>query len=134
MVEIKIPIHSDSDIVTARQKGRELASQVGFVSPDLVLIATAISELARNIVLYAGNGEIILDLVQDPANGKQGMTVVARDQGPGILDVDRALEEGYSTSRSLGLGLPGVKRLLDEFDIVSQVGQGTTVTVTKWKR
>lgn len=134
MVEIKIPIHSDSDIVTARQKGRELASQVGFVSPDLVLIATAISELARNIVLYAGNGEIILDLVQDPANGKQGMTVVARDQGPGILDIDRALEEGYSTSRSLGLGLPGVKRLMDEFDIVSQVGQGTTVTVTKWKR
>lgn len=134
MVEIKIPIHSDSDIVTARQKGRELAGQVGFVSPDLVLIATAISELARNIVLYAGNGEIILDLVQDPANGKQGMTVVARDQGPGILDIDRALEEGYSTSRSLGLGLPGVKRLMDEFDIVSQVGQGTTVTVTKWKR
>lgn len=129
--EISVPIVADSDIVTARQKGRELAVRLGFASADLALIATAISELARNIVLYAQKGEIILSTVED--SNSYGIGVVARDSGPGIPDVERALQEGFSTSRSLGLGLPGVKRLMDQFDIVSEAGRGTTVTVKKWR-
>lgn len=126
-----MPIQSDSDIVTARQKGRELATQLGFVSTDLALIATAISELARNIVLYAKRGEIILNLAED--GSRRGIAVTARDEGPGIVDIEQALRQGYSTSGSLGLGLPGVRRLMDEFDIVSQVDRGTTVAVKKWR-
>lgn len=128
---IRVPIHSDVDIVIARQKGRELATKIGFTPADLALIATAISELARNIVLYAQEGEIAISAVED--SGKKGIAMVARDEGPGIPDIERALQEGYSTSKSLGLGLPGVKRLMDDFDIVSEVGRGTTVTVKRWK-
>lgn len=128
---VEVPIHSDADIVTARKIGRELARELGFTSGDLALIATAISELARNIVLYAQEGEIVLTTVE--GGGRRGIAVTARDQGPGIVDVERALQEGYSTSRSLGLGLPGVKRLMDEFEIRSEVGHGTTVSVRKWK-
>lgn len=117
--------------MTARQKGRELAKQLGFVSTDLALIATSISELARNIVLYAKNGEIVLHVIED--GFRSGIAVSARDEGPGIIDVEQALSQGYSTSGSLGLGLPGVRRLMDEFDIVSQPGRGTTVTVKKWR-
>jgi len=126
-----VPVNADIDIVTARQKGRELARELGFTSTDLALIATAISELARNIILYAKTGKIILDVSEN--GSRRGIKVVARDDGPGIPDVERALEEGFSTSRSLGLGLSGVRRLMDEFDIVSEVGHGTTVTVKKWK-
>jgi serine/threonine-protein kinase RsbT len=129
--EITVPVHADIDIVTARQKGRELARELGFTSTDLALIATAISELARNIILYANGGEILLGVSEN--GSKRGVKVVARDDGPGIPDVELALEEGFSTSRSLGLGLSGVRRLMDEFDIVSEVGRGTTVTVKKWK-
>ncbi|MBI4526137.1 MAG: anti-sigma regulatory factor [Deltaproteobacteria bacterium] len=125
-------IATDTDIVAARQKGRELALQLGFSSTDLALIATAISELARNIITYAGQGEIGLRIIRK--NGERGIAVMARDHGPGIEDIDKAMEDGYSTSRSLGLGLPGVKRLMDEFEIVSKPGNGTTVTVKKWKR
>lgn len=130
--EASVPISSDADIVAARQKGRALAAQMGFASTDLTLIATAISELARNIVLYARRGEIVLKPVED--GHKRGVVVIARDDGPGIPDVGQALQSGYSTSGSLGLGLPGVRRLMDEFEIVSEVGKGTTVTVKKWKR
>lgn len=130
--EARVPISSDADIVVARQKGRALAAQLGFPSTDLTLIATAISELARNIVLYAKQGEVAMRPVMD--GSKRGIVVVARDEGPGIPDVRRAMESGYSTSGSLGLGLPGVRRLVDEFEIVSEVGKGTTVTVKKWKR
>ncbi|MGH7767620.1 MAG: anti-sigma regulatory factor [Candidatus Binatia bacterium] len=129
--EISVPVNADIDIVTARQKGRELARELGFTSTDLALIATAISELARNIILYANTGQIILAVSENGT--KRGIKVVAHDDGPGIPDVERALEEGFSTSRSLGLGLSGVRRLMDEFDIVSEVGHGTTVTVKKWK-
>jgi serine/threonine-protein kinase RsbT len=129
--EISVPVNADIDIVTARQKGRELARELGFTSTDLALIATAISELARNIILYANTGQIVLAVSENGT--KRGIKVVARDDGPGIPDVERALEEGFSTSRSLGLGLSGVRRLMDEFDIVSEVGRGTTVTVKKWK-
>ena len=129
---MRVPIDCDSDVVAARQKGRELASQCGFPSTDMAVVATAISELARNIVRYAVRGEIILRLIDD--NGRRGVEVVATDEGPGIPDVTLAMQDGYSTSGSLGLGLPGVRRLMDEFEITSDFGKGTTVTARKWKR
>ena len=130
--EIQVPINSDQDIVAARQKGRSLAAALGFSSGDATLIATAISELARNIITYAKSGEILLTVINGSA--RQGIQLVARDQGPGIPDVQQALRDGFSTSGSLGLGLPGVKRLVDEFEIVSEEKRGTTVTAKKWKR
>jgi serine/threonine-protein kinase RsbT len=128
--ETCIPIACDLDIIRARQTGRTEASKLGFSSTDLTLIATAISELARNIVMYAREGEMIVRLVR--CSERQGIVVIARDKGPGIADVRQTLQDGYSTSRSLGLGLPGVRRLMDEFEVESQVGQGTIVTVKKW--
>jgi len=130
--EIRIPIDSESEIVTARQQGRALAAPLGFSRVDLTLIATAISEVARNIVVYAQRGEIVLSLADQ--GSRRGIVVVARDDGPGIPDLAQAMQDGYSTSRSLGLGLPGAKRLMDEFDIVSQVGKGTTIVMKKWAR
>ncbi|HZX30895.1 MAG TPA: anti-sigma regulatory factor [Rhodocyclaceae bacterium] len=129
--EVRIPIRSDGDIVTARQMGREMATKIGFSGTDLTVIATAISEVVRNIVVYAGSGELLLAPAQYGA--KQGLLIEARDQGPGIADIDLAMMDGYSTGGSLGLGLPGAKRLMDEFDLTSAVGQGTTVTMKKWK-
>lgn len=130
--ETRVAINSDKDIVLARQKGRALATELGFGSGDATLIATAISELARNIVSYAGKGQITLTRV----NGvnRQGLSVIASDNGPGIPDIRQALRDGFSTSGSLGLGLPGVRRLMDEFEINSQSGRGTTVVVKKWKQ
>lgn len=130
--EVSVRINGDTDIVSARQKGRSLASTLGFSSSELTLIATAISELARNIVLYAKQGEIVLRLLE--RGDQRGVMVRASDQGPGIPDIRRALQGGFSTSRSLGLGLPGVRRLMDEFEIESRVGYGTTITARKWKR
>jgi serine/threonine-protein kinase RsbT len=127
-----VSIDCDADIVTARQKGRELASKCGFPTTDLAVIATAISELARNIVRYALHGEIVLRLVRDPL--KRGVEVVATDDGPGIPDVSLAMQDGYSTSGGLGLGLPGTRRLMDEFEITTDFGKGTKVTVRRWKR
>ena len=130
--EIVVPVRSDADVLLARQKARALAQPLRFSSSDVTLIATAISEIARNILSYAGNGTVVLRLAQ---RGKtRGLTVVARDQGPGITDLERAMEDGFSTSGGLGLGLPGSKRLMDEFDIVSAPGRGTTITMTKWER
>ena len=129
--ELRVPINSDADIVAARQKGRALAEQAGFSGSDLALIATAISELARNIVEFAGQGEVILSPCHQ--GDRRGIKIVARDEGPGIADVSLALQDGYSTKGGLGLGLPGAKRLMDEFDIQSEVGKGTTVTARKWK-
>ena len=120
------------DIVMARQKGRALAVELGFEGAEVTLVAAAISEVARNIVEYAKNGEIVL---QPIANGaKHGLCVVARDQGPGIPDIGQAMQYGYSTRRGLRVGLPGAKLLMDEFDIVSKVGVGTTITMKKWRR
>ena len=130
--EVRVPIDSDSCIIAARSKGRELAGGCGFPSTDLAVVATAISELARNIVRYAVRGEIILRRVDD--NGKRGIEVVATDDGPGIPDLALAMQDGYSTSGGLGLGLPGTRRLMDEFEIISDFGKGTTVTVRRWKR
>jgi serine/threonine-protein kinase RsbT len=129
---VRVPIDCDADIVTARQKGRELASRCGFATTDLAVIATAISELARNIVRYALHGEIVLRLVDD--HPRRGVEVVATDDGPGIPDLAHAMEDGYSTSGGLGLGLPGTRRLMDEFEITSDFGKGTKVTVRRWKR
>jgi RNA polymerase sigma factor (sigma-70 family) len=128
--EKRISVTSDPDVVTARQKGREIAARAGFATTDLTLVATAISEIARNIVKFARRGQLTVTLVTD--DGRTGVTIVARDSGPGIPDVGRALQDGYSTYRGLGLGLGGARRLMDEFEIVSEVGVGTTVTMTKW--
>ncbi len=127
-----MPITADLDLVRAREQGRALAGQLGFTQGDLTLVATAISELARNIVRYARRGEIILRPVKD--GGVSGIAIIARDEGPGIPDVNRAMEPGYSTAGGLGLGLPGVRRIMDKFEIVSEIGHGTVVTVTKWRR
>jgi serine/threonine-protein kinase RsbT len=129
--DLCVPIASEVDIVVARQQGRNLAARLGFSHGDLALIATAISELARNIVTYARKGEIVLRLVE---GSRRGIMVVVRDQGPGIADVELAMQDGFSTGGGLGLGLPGARRLMDEFDIVSELGKGTTVTMKKWVR
>jgi serine/threonine-protein kinase RsbT len=130
--EVVIPIKADGDVLVARQRARELAKPLKFSSSEITLIATAISEVARNIVTYAKHGEIVLTLVTQ--GRRRGIRVVAHDQGPGIENIERAMQDGFSTSSSLGLGLPGSKRLMDEFDIVSALGKGTTVTMTKWER
>jgi anti-sigma regulatory factor (Ser/Thr protein kinase) len=129
--EIRIPIQTDADVVTARKQGRELATQAGFSATELTIIATAISEIARNIVMFAERGEILVSLVGE--NSRQGVTVVARDAGPGIPDLKQALRDGYSGYGGMGLGLPGARRLMDEFEISSEVDKGTTVTMTKWR-
>lgn len=128
--DVTVPIKSDRDIILARQRGKELAASIGFSGTDLTLIATAISELSRNIVIYAKAGEISIKPIW--RENRIGICVVAKDDGPGIPNVSRALQDGYSTSRSLGLGLPGVRRLMDAFELVSAVNRGTTVTVKKW--
>jgi serine/threonine-protein kinase RsbT len=127
--ELCIPIASEVDIVLARQQGRNLAAQLGASPSEMTLIATAISELARNIVQYAHRGEIVLSVVEET---RRGIQVVARDQGPGIPNLQLAMRDGYSTGGSLGLGLPGAKRLMDEFAIESEMGKGTTVSIRKW--
>ena len=128
----RVAIAVDIDIVAARHQGRVMAEQLGFSAGEATLVATAISELARNIVHYAGSGEIVIARVED--GGKFGVVVVARDHGPGIADVAGAMCEGFSTAGSLGLGLPGIRRIMDEFNITSAPGIGTTVTAIKWKR
>jgi len=123
-----IPIRGDADIVLARQGAREAAARIRFSRTDLTVIATAVSEIARNIVRFAGSGEISIELVQKP---HPGVRITARDAGPGIPDVELALADGYSTYHGLGLGMPGARRLMDDFAVVSEVGRGTTVTMTK---
>jgi serine/threonine-protein kinase RsbT len=130
--EARIAIDRDADIVAARGRGRELAATVGFTRTDQTLIATAISEVARNILVYAQRGEVVLSIVEDGT--RRGICVVARDQGPGIADIELAMRDGYSTAKSLGLGLPGAKRLMDDLEIESALGKGTTVTMKRWVR
>src|SRR3954462_15736706 len=129
----RIAIDSDADVVTARQRARALAISLEMPSTDQTLLATAISEIARNITTYAVRGEVLIDLVRD-TRGRRGVRVIARDEGPGIADLERALTDGYTTGGGLGLGLPGARRLVDEFDIQTAPGQGTTVTLVKWAR
>ncbi|HEX6568412.1 MAG TPA: anti-sigma regulatory factor [Acidimicrobiales bacterium] len=127
---IQLAIATDADIVAARQAGRELAVQAGCSAADATLVATAISEITRNIVTYASAGEVVIDVVD--AGRRQAIEVVARDDGPGIADVAQAMQDGYSSGMGLGLGLPGARRLVDEFEISSEVGAGTTVVMRKW--
>ena len=131
-VEATIPIERDADIVTARQKGRELAAAVGFSSTEQTVIALAISEIARNIVTYAGRGKVFISRTEE--GGRRGVLVIAADEGPGIADIELAMRDGYSTARSLGVGLPGTRRIMDEFQVESSVGKGTTIRMTKWLR
>jgi serine/threonine-protein kinase RsbT len=131
-VESCVPIEHETDIVTARQKGRELAASSGLSKTEQTLIATAISEVARNIVVYARRGEVVLAIIEQ--QGRRGVLVVARDEGPGILNPELAMRDGYSTSRSLGMGLPGARRLMDEFELSSVPGKGTTIVMRKWVR
>jgi serine/threonine-protein kinase RsbT len=133
--ETHTEILSSTDIVTARQRGRALALELGFNGADVTLIAAAISEIARNIVDHAKKGEVLMSGIGNgTAGGKKGIQIIARDQGPGIRDVAQAMQYGYSTRKGLGVGLPGAKWLMDEFDIASEVGRGTTITMKKWKR
>jgi serine/threonine-protein kinase RsbT len=129
--DIRVEIAADADIVDARGQGRALAGQLGFSRTDATLIATAISEIGRNILVHAGTGEV--SIAETGEDHRVGIEVVARDRGPGIADVERALSEGYATGNGLGLGLPGAQRLMDEFSIDTQLGRGTTVTMRKWR-
>jgi serine/threonine-protein kinase RsbT len=135
VAEERIAIESDADVVTARQRARELAAELELTSTDQTLLATAISEVARNITTYAVRGEVFLSIVRDEGPPtREGIRVIARDQGPGIEDLELALQDGYTSGGGLGLGLPGARRLVDEFDIESAPSEGTTVTLVKWSR
>ena len=134
-LEERIAIESDNDVVTARQRARELAARLELTSTDQTLLATAISEVARNITTYATRGEVLLSIVREAGPpAREGIRVVARDRGPGIADLDLAMQDGYTSGGGLGLGLPGARRLVDEFDIETAPSVGTTVTLVKWSR
>ncbi|MBC8161334.1 MAG: anti-sigma regulatory factor [Roseiflexaceae bacterium] len=124
-------IRSDLDIVIARTMARDTAKALGFGAIDQARIATAVSELARNIYLYAGTGSVSVREIE--RSGRKGIEIICEDQGPGISSIDLVMQDGYSTSRGMGMGLPGAKRLMDEFEIRSIEGQGTTITSRKWR-
>ena len=130
--DVCVVIRSDADVVAARSMGRSLAERYGFGTTDVTMIATAISELARNILKYAHEGEIVLETVERDSRG--GVSVLARDDGPGIADVGLAMQDGFSTADSLGLGLPGTRRLVDEFELDTAPGAGTRIRLVKWTR
>jgi len=128
--EVSVPVGSDADIIIARQQGRALAEKAGFSGSDLTLVATAISEVARNIVEHARRGEVVLRMIHQ--GEKRGISIVARDEGPGIDDISLAMQDGYSSGKGLGLGLPGARRVVDEFECEFSGGVGTTVRMKKW--
>jgi RNA polymerase sigma factor (sigma-70 family) len=128
--EVRVAVRSDADVVAARQAARELAERLDFSPTELTEIATAVSEIVRNIVRFADSGDVLVELLDSP---RRGLRITARDSGPGIPDVQQALRDGYSTYQGLGLGLPGARRLMDEFAVVSEQGRGTTVTMIKWR-
>jgi serine/threonine-protein kinase RsbT len=130
--DVRVAIRTDADVVTARQEARAMGAELGFSSTDLTLLATAISEIARNITTYAGEGEVALRALN--TGGRNGIEVIATDNGPGIADVELAMQDGYTTGTGLGLGLPGTRRLVDEFDIETEPGVGTKVRLVKWTR
>ena len=129
--EVRVPINAAPDVVLARKQARELAARLGFSMTDQTILATAVSEIARNIVRFAGKGVALIEMLDEP---RPGLRVTASDTGPGIADIEGALTDGYSTYNGLGMGLPGARRLMDEFTLVSEVGRGTTVTMTKWRQ
>lgn len=128
----EVSFASEGDIVTMRKMVREVATRMGFGITDVTRIITAATELARNAFRYAGSGTMRWQQVD--SGGKVGLELVFEDHGPGIADINEALREGFTTSKGLGMGLPGSKRLMDEMEIHSTVGQGTVVTVRKWRR
>ena len=128
--EVRVRIQTSADVVVARQEGRSIAARLGFSNSNLTIIATAISEVTRNIVEYAKEGEVRITLVENGT--RRGVRIVAADRGPGIADISVVMRDGYSTGQGLGIGLPGSRRLMDDFEIESTVGKGTTVTMTKW--
>lgn len=127
--EVVVAVRDDADVVKARQAAREVAVRIGFGKTQTTLIATAVSEVTRNIVRFAGHGEVVIEALSEP---RAGVRVVARDAGPGIANPQEALADGFSTYNGLGLGLPGARRLMDEFVLASEPGVGTTVTMTRW--
>ena len=129
--KVTIYITSEEDIIVARQKVREFASEIGFQYMDTIIIATAVSEITRNIINYAIKGEIEISFTK--SDKKEGIQIIALDKGPGIKDISLALQDGYSTGKGLGLGLPGTKRLMDDFEILSEVSKGTKIIMRKWK-
>ena len=137
-VEERLPIAGEEDIVRARQRARDVARALGFGMVDQSRIATAVSELTRNVVRYAtdGRGEAVIRGLERDAHGSSatGIEVVVRDDGPGIADVEVAMRAGFTSGRGMGMGLPGTKRLMDEMDIASAAGSGTTITIRKWRR
>lgn len=130
--EVRVTIEAPTDIIAARQQARALAGEAGFSTCDSTLITTAVSEMTRNILEYAGRGEVIISLLKK--GSKSGVQIVAQDQGPGIADIAQVMKDGYSSRKGMGIGLPGTKRLMDEFAIKSRVGSGTTVTMKKWNQ
>jgi serine/threonine-protein kinase RsbT len=131
----RIVVNGEDGIVAARQSAREIAKRLGFGLVDQSRIATAVSELTRNVVRYAtnGHGEVLITAVSAP-DSRPGIEIVVRDDGPGIANVDLALRDGFSTGNGLGMGLPGTRRLMDDMTIDSAPGRGTTVTIRKWRR
>ncbi len=129
----QIEILDEESIITARRKGRDMAGEAGFRTVDCAQIATAISELARNIFTYARSGFVSMEIVA-VGEGRTGMEITALDTGPGIRDMELVMRDGYSTSNGLGMGLPGTRRIVGEFEIESEPGRGTLVKVTKWMR
>jgi serine/threonine-protein kinase RsbT len=128
---VRVPVSSDADVVIARQRARAVAVEAGFRPGEATLVATAVSEITRNIVQFAKRGEVAISPVEQA--GRHGVTVVARDAGPGVADVEQALRDGYSTNGGMGLGLPGCRRLMDEFEITTEIDRGTTLVMTKWR-
>jgi serine/threonine-protein kinase RsbT len=130
-----LEIDGELGIVTARSEAREMARSLGFGMVDQSRIATAVSELTRNIVRYAidGRGTVVIHEVIDPTD-RQGIEIIVSDSGPGIADLELAMHDGVSSGSGLGLGLPGTRRLMDEMEIDSLVGQGTVITIRKWRR
>jgi serine/threonine-protein kinase RsbT len=131
-VKRRVPITHEGDVTRALLEAHNFAKSMNFSEVDTQMIATAVSELARNIIKYADKGEIIIDQIEKDYH--TGIEIVARDKGPGIPDIEQAVTDNYSSSGTLGLGLPGVKRMMDEFEIQSTEGQGTTVQIRKWRR
>ncbi len=125
-----VAINNPDDIVEARKAGHQLALELGFSLTDVTMIATAISEVARNITSYAGHGVVRVQVADK--EGRKALVIRAEDEGPGIADIERAMEDGYSTGRGLGLGLPGSRRLVDRMIVESELGRGTVIEMWKW--
>ena len=129
-VRLRVPVHDESDLVVARRRTRELAAQQGLSQAETEALATAVTEIARNILVHAGSGELLFGAGAQAS--RRGVVVIARDTGPGISHLEQAMQDGFSTRGGLGFGLPGARRLVDEFEVESKAGAGTTVTLRKW--